>query len=66
MKKTYQKPSVKKVDYNFQEQVIATSYPLKQYADPWGTDYCTHREDDCNSIFNTPKTRGIDNCKVQF
>lgn len=66
MKKMYQKPSVKKVDYNFQEQVIAASVPIKTLSDPWGTDYCTHRESDCSKIFYTPKTLGINDCAVDF
>lgn len=63
MKKMYQKPSVKKVDYNFQEQIVATSYDIENYADPWKTGYCTWGDGVCSVVFNlSKKSRGIDNC----
>lgn len=65
MKKVYHKPSIKKVDYKYDEQLTAASYPYNQWQDPMLTDYCTWGDGSCNLIFNVPLTRGINNCSNQ-
>lgn len=66
MKKPYRSPTAKKVDYAFQEQVAASSYPLNNYADPWHSDYCTWSGGDCSIIFNVAtNARGLDDCLNQ-
>lgn len=67
MKRAYHKPSVKKMDYNFKEQVMASSIPVQTKLDPWGTnEHCTWGEKQymCDLIFNV-STRGLDNCTSQ-
>ena len=66
MKKAYLKPSAKKVDYSFDDQIMAASYPIKEWHDPMYTNKCTWGDSSCNWIFNVPKTRSmIDNCGKQ-
>lgn len=65
MKRAYQKPCIRKVDYNFQEQVTAASYPISDYAAPLRPDRCTWGDGECNVIFNVPLARGINNCSHQ-
>ena len=62
MKRAYHKPSVKKIDYDFTEQVMASSIPEQKKLDPWLTnEHCTWGTNDCSVIFNVA-TRGLDNC----
>lgn len=63
MKKPYRKPIAKKVDYAFEEQIAAASYPISNYADPWNGNVCTYGDGQCSLVYNTPtKARGLDNC----
>lgn len=67
MKRAYQKPCIRKVDYNFQEQVTATSNPIgtKVQASP-DLELCTHGNGDCFAVYNLSSlTRGINNCLIQ-
>jgi len=66
MKKEYCKPIAKKVDYSFEEQIAASSYPLMNYADPWHTNkVCTWGDGSCSVIYNQPVARGLNDCFVQ-
>lgn len=64
MKRTYRTPTARKVDYVFQEQVTAVSYPISNYADPWRADKCTWGDGSCSIVFNV-KARGLDDCSYQ-
>lgn len=65
MKRTYQKPMAKKIDYDFQEQIMATSIPIQTKLDPWDTkEHCTWGTSDCSAIFNV-MARGLNDCIVQ-
>lgn len=62
MKKTYRKPLAKKIDYDFQEQITATSIPEQTKLDPWLTqEHCTWGTSDCSVIFNV-MARGLNDC----
>lgn len=64
MKRTYRKPIAKKIDYDFQEQIMAASIPIQTKLDPWHTgEHCTWGTADCSVIFNV-RTRGLDDCLV--
>lgn len=66
MKKVYRAPIAKKIDYAFEDQVTATSYPINNYADPWHTNkVCTWGDGTCSVIYNVAKmARGLDDCQV--
>ena len=61
MKKAYSTPKAHKVDYSFDEQLVAQSWPLMGYADPWRGGVCTHGDGECSSIFNV-KAKGLNDC----
>ena len=65
MKKVYYAPIAKKIDYAFEEQVAAQSYPINNYADPWLTEkVCTWGDGSCSVIYNVPsKARGLNDCQ---
>lgn len=66
MKKKYSRPMARKVDYVFQEQIAASSYPLNNYADPWNGDACTWGNGECSLIYNVATTsRGLNDCLNQ-
>ena len=65
MKRKYAKPFVQKIEYAYEEQVVARSYPLRDYADPWNGGKCTWGGSSCSIIYNTPKARGWDDCENQ-
>lgn len=67
MKRMYKEPYAKKVNFEYDDQVVATSvYPDAPQGDPYVINNCTwHRTNStCNIMFNTPKARGIDNCMM--
>ena len=64
MKKEYTTPKAYKVDYSFDEQLTAQSWPLSGYADPWKGRVCTHDDSTCSVMYNT-KTKGLNDCQVQ-
>lgn len=63
MKKAYCTPKAQKVNYTFQEQMTAESYPINNYADPWHGGVCTWGDGSCSAIFYT-KTRSLTDCVV--
>lgn len=66
MKKTYRSPIAKKIDYTYEENVVAKSYPISNYADPWEGGRCTYGDGSCSVMFNVPKkARGWDDCIYQ-
>ena len=69
MKKTYHAPVAKKIDYAFDEQIIAASVPIRGYADWFDTGIvCTYEVETymCNKMYNTPKARAtLDDCSMQ-
>lgn len=71
MKKTYCAPVVKKIDYAYDEQIIAQSVPnvpIRGYADWFNTGIvCTYELEtyNCNKIYNEPKAKGLDTCSMQ-
>lgn len=64
VKKAYRAPVAKKIDYAYQEQVVAESYPLHNYADPWRGSVCTWGDGSCSVIYNL-MARGLNDCQVQ-
>ncbi len=64
MKKAYNTPKATKVDYSFQEQLVAQSWPTSDYADPWRGSVCTYNDGSCNIMFTTSKARGLYDCEV--
>ena len=65
MKKEYCKPVAKKIDYSFDEQIAAASYPINNYADPWLTNkVCTYGDGSCSLVYNV-MARGLNDCQVQ-
>ena len=64
MKKQYCAPKAKKIDYSFNEQVAAASYPINNYADPWRGGVCTWDDGGCSWVFNQ-MARGLDDCEKQ-
>ena len=64
MKKVYNTPKANKVDYSFEEQLSAESYPISGYADPWRHRVCTWGDGVCSDIYNV-MARGINNCEKQ-
>lgn len=66
MKKPYCSPTAKKVDYVFQEQIAASSYPLNNYADPWQGNVCTWGNGSCSLIYNVAtNAKGLNDCLNQ-
>lgn len=67
MKKAYRAPVAKKIDYAYQEQVVAESLPVKNYVDAWDTGIvCTWGWAECSIIYNKPQmARGLDDCENQ-
>lgn len=65
MKRIYLKPVAKRIDYHYQEQVMAASYPISDFAAPLRPDRCTWGDGSCNVMFNVPQSRGINNCAHQ-
>lgn len=66
MKKIYCTPIAKKIDYAYQEQVVAQSIPVKEYLDAWDTGVvCTWGWVECSIIYNQPKARGLNDCEHQ-
>ena len=68
MKKAYRTPVVKKVEYAFDEQIVAVSIPIRGYADWYNTGIvCTYGLQTlyCNKIYNEPQARGLNNCLIQ-
>ena len=62
MKKAYRAPIAKKIDYAFQEQVVAESLPVKNFVDAWDTGIvCTWGEAGCSVVYNV-KARTLDDC----
>ena len=65
MKRMYKKPYVKKVDFEYDDQVVAASpYPDAPQGDPYKIGNCTYQRTNptCNIMFNVPKAKGIDHC----
>lgn len=70
MKKKYYAPIAKKIDYTYQEQVVAQSpgnVPVEGFLDPWNTHVvCTWGWTDCSLVYNVPtKARGLNDCENQ-
>ena len=71
MKREYRKPMAKKIDYAFEEQVIARSdyHEPEDYDDPYKTHLvCTWGPTMpmCNVIYNKPtQARGLNQCAYQ-
>ena len=66
MKKTYHAPIAKKIDYSYQEQVVAQSLPIQYFVDAWQTGkVCTWGGAECSVIYNQPKARGLNDCEYQ-
>ena len=67
MKRVYKAPIAKKIDYAYQEQVVAQSLPVQNYVDAWLTNkVCTWGEAGCSWVYNMPKmARGLDDCEKQ-
>lgn len=68
MKKTYHAPVAKKIDYAFDEQITAQSVPINDHTDWYHTEkVCTWGQSHymCNIIYNTPKTKSLDQCMAQ-
>ena len=69
MKKAYKAPVAKKVDYVFEDQVVAAgSVPVENHTDWYHTGLvCTWgpTKPNCNTIYNQPKARGLNNCLDQ-
>ncbi|MBR5547918.1 MAG: hypothetical protein IKU70_13200 [Clostridia bacterium] len=61
MKKMYQTPKAHKVDYSFQEQLVAQSWPIAGYADPWKHSVCTYDDGVCSKVY-LMNARGINDC----
>lgn len=65
MKKAYHAPMAKKIDYEFDDQVAAASYPINNYADPWLGGVCTWGDGNCSMIYYEPtKARGLNDCSM--
>lgn len=63
VKKAYRAPVAKKIDYAYQEQVVAESLPVKNYVDAWETGVvCTWGEAGCSVVYNQTKARGLNDC----
>lgn len=69
MKKTYKAPVAKKVDYVFEDQIVAGSVPVQGHTDWYQTDIvCTWGPNtfNCNKIYNEPvMVRSLDQCSMQ-
>lgn len=61
MKKAYSTPKAKMIDYSFEDQVIAQSYPISSFADPWKGRVCTWGDGGCSMIYNV-MARGLGDC----
>ena len=60
--KKYVTPIAKKVEFSYQDHVLATgSFPLSTYADPWDVDTCTRKTNECSLVYYT-KAKGVDDC----
>lgn len=66
MKKAYNTPKAHKVDYSFEEQLVAESRPpIAGHTDWWQGGVCTHGSDaECSGIFNV-KAKGLNDCWIQ-
>ncbi len=63
MKKIYRSPIAKKIDYAFDEQIIAQSVPFSPKTDPDEVGVCTWTGATCFMIYyEAAKVRGVDNC----
>ena len=69
MKKAYKAPVAKKVDYVFENQVVAAgSLPVEGNIDWHLTGkWCTWGEsmENCNVIYNQSKSRYLNSCDIQ-
>ena len=68
MKKSYSKPAARKIEFSYTNQVMAQSYPISNYADPWMADKCTYGDGNCSLVYNKPSgvmTAGLDDCITQ-
>ena len=67
MKKEYRKPAIKKIDYAFEEQVMAQySFPTSGWADPSVINACTYDHGMCYDKYNVMvRTIGPNSCKEQ-
>ncbi len=67
MKKLYRKPVAKKVDYVFEEQVMAQySFPTSGWADPSDIGACTYDHGTCYDKYNIiVRVIGPNSCKEQ-
>ena len=68
MKKTYRAPVAKKIDYAFNEQIVATSIPINDHTDWHKTGkVCTWgpTKVNCSTIYNVPLARGLNDCLDQ-
>lgn len=68
MKKMYCAPVAKKIDYAFDDQIVATSVPVEHHTDWYETGIvCTWgpTKVNCNTIYNVPLARGLNNCLDQ-
>ena len=64
MKKMYMTPAAKKVEFSYQDHVVAASYPVNIMADPWDAQKCTWGDGACSVIYNV-KAKGLDDCSYQ-
>lgn len=63
MKKPYQSPVAKMVNYEFDVQVTAQySFPIAGWADPGVIQVCTHNDGVCYDIYNVA-ARGLNSCR---
>lgn len=62
MKREYRSPKVKVVNYDFKEQVVAESFPVSGYADPWGYQRCSYTNGSCTYFYNTAGEGGLKVC----
>lgn len=64
MKRKYDKPAAVKIDYVYDDQIVAQS-PEAVKADPERVDVCTWADQTCFMMYYVPtKARGTDNCAM--